>query len=75
MKFLIIGDSGVGKSCMMMRYVQNAFTTAFYTTIGVDFVTTNNYRSESKESNNRRPKDKNANRITIILLQWDTAGQ
>lgn len=28
----------MGKSCMLMRYVENNFTTAFYNTIGVDFV-------------------------------------
>jgi GTPase SAR1 family protein len=38
LKILIIGNSGVGKSCMLMRYVENNFTTAFYNTIGVDFV-------------------------------------
>jgi GTPase SAR1 family protein len=38
LKILIIGNSGVGKSCMLMRYVENSFTTAFYNTIGVDFV-------------------------------------
>lgn len=36
-KILIIGNSGVGKSCMLMRYVDNNFTTNFFNTIGVDF--------------------------------------
>jgi GTPase SAR1 family protein len=38
LKILIIGNSGVGKSCMLMRYVEDNFTSAFYNTIGVDFV-------------------------------------
>lgn len=38
-KLLLIGDSGVGKSCMLQRFVDNKFTDAFYNTIGVDFVT------------------------------------
>jgi tripartite-type tricarboxylate transporter receptor subunit TctC len=33
-----VGNSGVGKSCMLMRYVDNQFTNNFYNTIGVDFV-------------------------------------
>jgi ABC-type phosphate/phosphonate transport system ATPase subunit len=38
LKLLIIGNSGVGKSCLLMRYSENTFTKAFYNTIGVDFV-------------------------------------
>lgn len=37
-KLLIIGDSGVGKSCILMRFVEDKFSEAFYNTIGVDFV-------------------------------------
>lgn len=37
-KLLLIGNSGVGKSCMLMRYAENSFTNNFYNTIGVDFV-------------------------------------
>ena len=37
-KLLLIGTSGAGKSCMLMRYVDNNFTNNFYNTIGVDFV-------------------------------------
>lgn len=35
---MLIGNSGVGKSCLLMRYTDNVFTQAFYNTIGVDFV-------------------------------------
>lgn len=37
-KVLLIGNSGVGKSCMLMRFSENQFTNHFYNTIGVDFV-------------------------------------
>lgn len=37
-KLLIIGDSGVGKSCILMRFAEDRYTEAFYNTIGVDFV-------------------------------------
>ena len=38
MKILMIGNSHVGKSCMLLRYTENLFTNNFYNTIGVDFV-------------------------------------
>ena len=34
-KLLLIGDSGVGKSCLLMRYSEDSFTTSFITTIGM----------------------------------------
>ncbi|KAF1321141.1 Rab8 family gtpase, partial [Globisporangium splendens] len=33
-KLLLIGDSGVGKSCVLLRYSDDSFTTSFITTIG-----------------------------------------
>ncbi|CAF0893920.1 unnamed protein product [Rotaria sordida] len=58
-KILIIGDSGVGKSSLMVRFVDDIFTAAYITTIGVDFkMSTINV-------------DGHECRIQI----WDTAGQ
>jgi Ras-related protein Rab-8A len=36
-KLLIIGDSGVGKSCLLLRFTDDTFTPSFITTIGIDF--------------------------------------
>ena len=36
-KILLIGDSGVGKSCLLLRFADDAYTDAYITTIGVDF--------------------------------------
>ena len=34
-KLLLIGDSGVGKSCLLLRFADDAWTPSFITTIGI----------------------------------------
>lgn len=58
-KLLLIGDSGVGKSCLLLRFAENSFTTSFITTIGIDF-----------KIKKMRIRDSN-----VKLQIWDTAGQ
>jgi Ras-related protein Rab-8A len=36
-KLLLIGDSGVGKSCLLLRFTDDSFTPSFITTVGIDF--------------------------------------
>eukprot|EP00826_Nyctotherus_ovalis_P008762 TRINITY_DN12277_c0_g1_i6.p1 TRINITY_DN12277_c0_g1~~TRINITY_DN12277_c0_g1_i6.p1 ORF type:complete len:191 (-),score=49.07 TRINITY_DN12277_c0_g1_i6:109-681(-) len=55
----MIGNSGVGKSCLLMRYVENAFTDNYFNTIGVDF----------------KIKPLIFGKSRIRLQIWDTAGQ
>ncbi|KAJ1737528.1 GTP-binding protein [Coemansia sp. RSA 2049] len=59
MKLLIIGDSGVGKSCLLLRFSDDQFTPSFITTIGIDF------KIRTIELDGKR----------IKLQIWDTAGQ
>ena len=58
-KLVIIGNSGVGKSCLLLRFADDTFTENFYSTIGVDF------RFKCLEIGERKCK----------LQIWDTAGQ
>lgn len=58
-KLLLIGDSGVGKSCLLLRFSDDTFTTSFITTIGIDF------KIRTIEMDGKRVK----------LQIWDTAGQ
>ncbi|XP_042451125.1 ras-related protein RABE1c-like [Zingiber officinale] len=58
-KLLLIGDSGVGKSCLLLRFSDGSFTTSFITTIGIDF------KIRTVELDGKR----------IKLQIWDTAGQ
>lgn len=43
-KLLLIGDSGVGKTCILFRFSDDAFTTTFISTIG-EYMTGINFRT------------------------------
>ncbi|KAH3768091.1 Rab GTPase [Pelomyxa schiedti] len=58
-KILLIGDSGVGKSCLLIRFADDAWTDTHIATIGVDF----------------KIKTLNCDGKVIKLQIWDTAGQ
>ncbi|KAK8284653.1 hypothetical protein V6Z11_D08G169800 [Gossypium hirsutum] len=36
-KLLLIGDSGVGKSCLLLRFADDSYIDSYMSTIGVDF--------------------------------------
>ncbi|KAL9653077.1 hypothetical protein ABK040_006296 [Willaertia magna] len=59
-KILIVGDSGVGKSCLLVRYSDDEFLESHLTTIGVDF----KIKTETLKDNR-----------TAKIQLWDTAGQ
>lgn len=58
-KLIIIGDSGVGKSCLVLQYVENKTRLTHDVTVGVEFGA-KNIRIAGK---------------TIKMQIWDTAGQ
>lgn len=36
-KFLALGDSGVGKTCFLYQYTDGVFHSRFISTVGIDF--------------------------------------
>ena len=70
-KIVMIGDSGVGKSCILLRFADDKFNENFYATIGVDF------RFKNITVDNKSVKLQIVRKIIILIniIQWDTAGQ
>ncbi|XP_055549004.1 ras-related protein Rab-35-like [Wyeomyia smithii] len=58
-KLLILGDSGVGKSSLLVRFADNEFSPSFLTTVGVDLKIRN--------------MTIDGERVKVQI--WDTAGQ
>ena len=59
-KILLLGDWSVGKTCFLMRYIDNTFNEIHLSTIGMDF----------------KLKDVTLDNDKTVKIQiWDTAGQ
>lgn len=58
-KLIIIGDSGIGKSCLLNRFADDTYTDAHISTIGVDF----------------KIRTLEVDCKILKLQIWDTAGQ
>ena len=58
-KIITIGESGVGKTCILRRFAENKFLKNHLATIGIDY----------------RTKVLNINNKNVKLKIWDTAGQ
>ena len=58
-KVIIIGDSGVGKSNLLLRYASDSFVENHMATIGLNYVF----------------KIENIDDIRLKMQIWDTAGQ
>jgi len=59
LKLLLVGDSGVGKTCLLLRFVEKTFQSSFISTIGIDF----------------KMKTVDIDGQVVKLQIWDTAGQ
>lgn len=59
LKFIVIGDTGVGKSCLVLQFIENKIRDVHDVTIGVEF-----------GAKTIPIKDK-----IVKLQIWDTAGQ
>lgn len=60
LKLLVLGDSGVGKSSLLLRFCDDSFSPSFISTVGIDF----KIKTISLPDKRR-----------VKLQIWDTAGQ
>ena len=59
LKILLIGDSSVGKTSILLRYVDDEFNDSYISTIGIEY----------------KIKTINVNNKKITMRIWDTSGQ
>ena len=59
LKIMVLGESMVGKTCLINRYTNDKFGGRYLCTVGIDF------QKKKIEKNNKK----------ILLQIWDTAGQ
>lgn len=84
-KILLLGDSSVGKTCFLLRYIEDTFTENHISTIGVDYKTKfvniiddDNLSKDQKEENGLEKQNginTGAKEKMVKLQIWDTAGQ
>lgn len=58
-KLLLVGDSGVGKSCLLLRFTDGTYKNSYISTIGVDF----------------KVRTISIDNTLVKLQVWDTPGQ
>lgn len=64
-KFIVVGDTGVGKTCLACRYTDNIFYSDHLITVGVEYGS----RIECVQSNDEKHE------TNAKIQVWDTAGQ
>lgn len=76
LKVVLLGDSGVGKTCLRSQFVHHVFTNAYKATIGGDYLTTSVSISKHNISNEAFVETEQGSTSMKVNLQvWDTAGQ
>uniref|UniRef100_A0A6I8R9B0 small monomeric GTPase n=1 Tax=Xenopus tropicalis TaxID=8364 RepID=A0A6I8R9B0_XENTR len=68
-KFLALGDSGVGKTSFLYQYTDAKFNSKFITTVGIDF------REKRVVYRSNGPDGISGRGQRVHLQLWDTAGQ
>jgi len=80
-KLVILGDSGVGKSSVALRFVSNEFRPYSESTIGASFmsktisINNNKDNKDETETENTNVQSEEEQERLITFKIWDTAGQ
>ncbi|XP_055393696.1 ras-related protein Rab-8B isoform X1 [Bubalus kerabau] len=74
-KLLLIGDSGVGKTCLLFRFSEDAFNTTFISTIVIMSMDRDCLHVRDEEGIDFKIRTIELDGKKIKLQIWDTAGQ
>lgn len=74
-KFIIIGDCGVGKSCILLQFADKRFEPSHDLTIGVEFGSRIIDIPSGRSSSSQESVDGSSEEVSCKLQVWDTAGQ
>ena len=71
-KVILLGNQGVGKTCIINKYTKNVFHELSKSTIGVDCISKTILREDLRSSSTS--VDGNHKNEEISLQLWDTTG-
>lgn len=79
-KVVLLGNLGVGKTCLRSQFVHHMFTNAYKATIGGDYLTSTLKVENTADTTATSPLDSQESTepsltTTVNLQIWDTAGQ
>lgn len=69
-QLLLIGDSGVGKSCLLLRFADDTYTESYISTIGVSAKPEPKYHADAQVDFKIRTIDLEGKTVKLQIVRW-----